>query len=69
MKNALAAELARDRSYFLMLAKKQKYLIDQQRPLFQEASREWQKLYKLMDPDQVTAAKAYLHENLGRFFQ
>ena len=69
MKNAFAAELAKDRPDFHALAKKQNELIDQQRPLFQEAGREWQKLYNLMDPDQVTMAKAYLHDNLGKVFQ
>ncbi len=68
MKNALAAELAKDRPDFHALMKRQNDLVDQQRPLFEEAGREWQKLYKLMDPDQVVAAKAYLHDNLGRFF-
>ena len=69
MKNALAAELAKDWPDFHALQKKQEELVEQQKPLFQEAGREWQKLYKLMDPDQVAAAKAYLHDNLGRLFQ
>jgi len=69
MKNAFAAELAKDRPDFRALARKQNELIEQQRPLFQEAGREWQKLYRLMDPDQVQAARAYLNDNLGRLFQ
>ena len=67
VKDALAKELAKDYPDFEALVRKQNEVLDQTRPLFEEAAREWNKLIKLLDDRQAKIAQAWLHDNLGRF--
>jgi len=69
MKDALSRELAKDLPDFRALVRKQDELIEQQRPLFREAGRQWEKLYKLLDAKQAKTVQAFLDDNLGPFFK
>jgi len=66
MKDALVQELAKPSPDFRALARKQNELIDDQRPLFREAGEQWQRLYRILDPQQVETVQEFLRENLGR---
>jgi hypothetical protein len=65
-KQRLAEELMKPRPDFSRLADTYERVIDQHRPLFKEATVEWQKLYAILDDEQVEIAKEFLRENLGR---
>ena len=64
-KERLDRELAKPRPDFGIFFDAQQDLIERNRPLFEEAAREWQRLYALLDPQQVEIVKTFLHENLG----
>lgn len=65
MKEALVQELAKPSPDFRALARKQNELIDEQRPLFEEAGREWKKLYDILDPRQVETMRQFFRDNLN----
>ena len=44
-------------------------IVEQNRPLFEQAGQEWKKLYALLDPEQVDIARQFLRDNLGRLFR
>lgn len=64
-KERLDRELSKPRPDFGVFFDAQTDLIDRNRPLFEEAAREWQRLYALLDPEQVEIVKTYLHQELG----
>lgn len=64
-KERLDRELQKPRPDFGIFFDAQEDLIERNRPLFEEASREWKKLYALLDDKQVEIVKSYLRENLG----
>ena len=64
-KERLDRELAKPRPDFGIFFDAQEDLIERNRPLFEEAAREWKKLYALLDDKQVEIVKSYLRENLG----
>jgi hypothetical protein len=64
-KERLDRELAKPRPDFGIFFDAQQDLIERNRPLFEEAAREWQRLYALLDDKQVEVVKAFLRENLG----
>jgi len=64
-KERLDRELAKPRPDFGIFFDAQQDLIERNRPLFEEAAREWNRLYALLDDKQVEVVKAFLDENLG----
>jgi hypothetical protein len=67
MKQRLAEELMKPRPDFSGMFKGADKVFEQHRPLFQEAGREWNKLFKLLDDKQVGIVKDFLRDNLGRW--
>ena len=67
VKDALAKELAKDYPDFEALVRRQSQVFDETKPLFEDAMREWDRLIKLLDDRQAKIARAWLHDNLGRF--
>ena len=65
MKQRLAEELMKPDPDFSRLFDGADRVFEQQRPLFQEAGREWKKLYALLDDRQVEVVKKFLLDNLG----
>ncbi len=66
VKDRLAAELAKPKPDLSVLVQAQDEIVAQSRPLFQEARREWERLYAMLDPDQVERVKAYVEARLDR---
>lgn len=66
VKASIAAELAKDRPDLGAIARAQEDAIEQARPLFRDARREWERLYATLDPRQVRMARAYVDEKLAR---
>jgi hypothetical protein len=66
MKQRLAEELAKPNPDFSVLFDGADRAFEQQRPLLEEAGREWKKLYALLDDKQVEVAKQFLLDNLGQ---
>jgi hypothetical protein len=67
-KDDISRELARKDPDYTSLVLRQKARIEQQKPYFDEAGREWEKFFKQLDDRQLRIAKAWVHENLGRLF-
>lgn len=65
MKQRLAEELMKPRPDFSAFFRGADKVFEQQRPLFEEAGREWNKLFKKLDDKQVEIVKEFLRENLG----
>ena len=66
MKQRLAEELMKPNPDFSVLFDGADRVFDQQRPLFEEAGREWKKLYALLDDKQVEVVKQFLLDSLGQ---
>ena len=66
MKQRLAEELAKPNPDFSVLFDGADRAFEEQRPLLEEAGREWKKLYALLDDRQVEVAKQFLLDNLGQ---
>jgi len=66
MKQRLAEELMKPNPDFSVLFDGADRAFEQQRPLFDEAGREWKKLYALLDDRQVQVVKQFLLDNLGQ---
>ena len=66
MKQRLAEELMKSSPDFSVLFDGVDRAFEQQRPLFEEAGREWRKLYALLDDRQVEVVKRFLLDNLGQ---
>lgn len=66
MKQRLAEELMKPRPDFSDFFRGADKVFEMHRPLFKEAGREWNKLFKLLDDRQVEIVKEFLRENLGR---
>ena len=65
MKQRLAEELLKPDPDFSRFLDGADRVFDQQKPLFEEASREWSKLYGQLDSKQIEVAKQFLFDNLG----
>lgn len=65
MKQRLAEELMKPEPDFSHFFDNADRVFDQQRPLFEEAGREWKKLYALLDDKQIQVVKKFLLDNLG----
>ncbi|HSN20604.1 MAG TPA: hypothetical protein VLS49_08000 [Usitatibacter sp.] len=66
LKERIAMELEKPHPDLGEIARAQERIVDQSRPLFREARREWEKLYAMLDPQQVRMAREYVEEKLGR---
>jgi len=66
MKQRLAEELAKPNPDFSVLFDGADRAFEQQRPLLEEAGRDWKKLYALLDDKQVEVVKQFLLDNLGQ---
>ena len=66
MKQRLAEELMKPDPDFSRMFEGADRVFEQQRPLFEEAGREWKKLYALLDDRQVEVVKKFLLDNLGQ---
>ena len=66
MKQRLAEELMKPSPDFSVLFGGADRAFDQNRPLFEEAAREWKKLFLLLDDKQVEVVKQFLLDNLGQ---
>jgi hypothetical protein len=66
MKQRLAEELMKPNPDFSVLFDGADRAFEQQRPLLEEAGREWKKLYALLDDKQVEVVKQFLLDNLGQ---
>jgi hypothetical protein len=67
MKDDIKRELDKKDPDYMALVLRQSALLDQQKPLFVEASREWDRVFKQLDDRQLRIAKAWLHDNLDRY--
>jgi len=65
MKQRLAQELMKPNPDFSFIFENADKVFEQNRPLFEEAGREWQKLYAQLDSRQVETVKQFLLDNLG----
>ena len=65
MKQRLAEELLKPDPDFSKFLDGADRVFDQQKPLFEEASREWSRLYGQLDRKQIEIAKQFLFDNLG----
>ena len=65
MKQRLAEELMKPRPDFSSFFRGADKVFEMHKPLFKEAGREWNKLFKLLDDKQVETVKDFLRENLG----
>ena len=63
-KEKLAEELAKPRPDFRELAKLSEAFIDDSRTLRREAREEWQRLYAMLDADQVAAIKEFIDRRI-----
>ena len=68
-KERLSAELMKARPDFNAFVELQDQVVEQNRPLLQEAREEWRKLYETLDDEQVVIAKNYLRNQLGQLLQ
>jgi hypothetical protein len=66
MKQRLAEELMKPNPDFSVLFDGADRAFEEQRPLLEEAGREWKKLYTLLDDKQVEVVKQFLLDNLGQ---
>ena len=66
MKQRLAAELMKPSPDFSVLFDGADRAFEQQRPLLEEAGRDWKKLYALLDDKQVEVVKQFLLDSLGQ---
>lgn len=65
VKERIAQELAKPRPDLNALYDIHEQVIEQNKPLFRETRNEWQKLYALLDDEQVGIAKRYLEDKLN----
>jgi hypothetical protein len=64
LKSELADELAKPRPDFSGLIRSQQAAFNLNEPLFRQAADEWNRLYELLEPDQVAIAKRYVEQKL-----
>jgi len=67
MKEQLAAEVTKSNPDFARLWSSQRAAFDMMSPLLAETLDEWQKLYALLEDDQVVIAKRFLQDALPKF--
>ena len=65
VKERISQELAKPRPDLNTLYDIHEQVIEQNKPLFREARNEWQKLYGLLDEEQVAIAKRYIEDKLN----
>jgi hypothetical protein len=68
VKDAIAKEMAKKDPDYITLMLTQKDVLEQAKPLVEEAGREWDKLFKQLDDRQLRIARAWVRENLGKYF-
>ena len=64
LKERIAEEFSKPKPDLGALARAQEDAIEQSRPLFAEARREWERLYAMLDPAQVRRVRAAVEEKL-----
>ena len=67
MKEQLATEVTKSNPDFARLWSSQRAAFDMMSPLLAETLDEWQKLYALLEDDQVVIAKRFLQDALPKF--
>lgn len=65
LKEKLTVEFSKPRPDLNAIYAANVAMVEQNRPLFNQARIEWQRLYALMDDNQVEIAKAYVDETLA----
>ena len=66
-KERVASELARPVPNLDVIYRAHVEIVEASAPLFREAGGEWERLYKLLDRSQVTAARRFIEDQLGPF--
>ncbi len=66
-KDDISRELAKDDPDYTALVRRQSALFEKQKPLFRDAGREWDALFKQLDERQLKIAKAWIRENIGPY--
>lgn len=64
LKARIAGELAKPAPDVNEIARAQEEIIDQSRPLFREAHREWERFFAMLDRDQERRARALIGKKL-----
>ncbi|HEY2629868.1 MAG TPA: hypothetical protein VGI57_12120 [Usitatibacter sp.] len=67
MKQDVSRELDKKDPDYYMLAQRQFALVEQQKPLFEESGREWDRVFRQLDDRQLRIAKGWIRENLGPY--
>jgi hypothetical protein len=67
VKDAISKEMAKKNPDYITLILTQRDVLEQPKPLFEEAGREWEKLFKQLDDRQLRIARAWVKENLGKY--
>jgi len=67
VKDAITREMAKKDPDYITLMLTQKDVLEQPKPLFEEAGREWDKLFKQLDDRQLRIARSWVRENLGKY--
>lgn len=65
LKEKLAYEFSKPRPDLNAIYAANVAMVEQNRPLFNQARIEWQRLYALLDDNQVVIAKAYVEDKLA----
>jgi hypothetical protein len=66
LKERIAAELDKQYPDLGAIARAQNDIIEQSRPLFRDARREWERFYAMLRPAQEKQARAFVEEKLKR---
>lgn len=64
LKGRIAVELAKSRPDLKELARAQEEIVEQNRPLFGEARREWERFFAMLDPSQERRAREFVDKKL-----
>lgn len=65
----MKAELEKPRPDLNLLYDIHEQVIEANKPLFEDARREWSKLYAMLDPEQMRIAKRYIEDRLDLLFR
>jgi hypothetical protein len=66
-KERVAGELARPMPDLNVIYRAHEEIVETSMPLFRVAGEEWERLYKMLDRSQVTAARRFIEDQLGPF--
>ena len=67
IKERLGHEFSKARPDFSALYQAHEQLVEEARPHFRDAHREWARLYAMMDEQQIAIAKAFIRDKLHFF--